>query len=375
MPSTVLAKQSEVIDTAVPAVKQTLSLDASFRFHRGGELNRLEIAYETWGKLNDNQDNAVLLFAGLSANAHAAASMCDPDPGWWEYMVGPGKPLDTSRYHVICVNSLGSCFGSSGPASINPENGRPYGPTFPRLSVEDIASAGRILMDSLGLKGLSAVVGASLGGMSALAFALQSPDRLRRLVLISSSTKPSAHAIAMHSLQREIVRADPVWAKGYYRAPGPIEGMLLSRKLGISCYRSPEELEQRFGNRRSDARSGLDAFEIETYLAHNADKFARSFDANAYLSLSRAMDDFDAADHGHGDLTRALARLGQLKALVIGVHSDTLFPQSQQEALAEGLRRAGASVHYVPLTSPQGHDAFLIDEARFAPVMRAFFAT
>ncbi|OBS10047.1 homoserine O-acetyltransferase [Acidihalobacter prosperus] len=349
-------------------------MDTPFRFHRGGELPRLEIAYETWGTLNTARDNAVLIFTGLSANAHAATSVCDPQPGWWEYMLGAGKPLDTSRHYVICVNSLGSCYGSSGPASLDPVSGQPYGPDFPRLSVEDIAAAGRALTQALGLRRLSAVVGASLGGMSALAFALQTPDALRRLVLISSAAHPTAHAIAMRSLQREIVRADPAWADGRYRPPGPVEGMRLARKLGISCYRSPEEWEQRFGHRRAAARAASDQFEVESYLEHNATKFALGFDANAYLALSRAMDDFDAADHGEGDLAAALARLQGLEALVIGVRSDTLFPESQQRALADGLRAVGAKVRYAALESPQGHDAFLIDEARFGPVVRAFFA-
>ncbi|AOU98725.1 homoserine O-acetyltransferase [Acidihalobacter yilgarnensis] len=374
MPSTVLANQPSA-DGPVPSRgTRSLSLEKPFSFYRGGVLPRLEISYESWGTLNAARDNAVLIFSGLSANAHVATSVCDPQPGWWEYMLGPGKPLDTNRHYVICVNSLGSCYGSTGPASIDPATGRPYGPDFPRLSVEDIAAAGRELLRALGLRRLSAMVGASLGGMSALAFALQTPEMLDRLVLISSAAHPSAHAIAMRSLQREIVRADPAWADGRYTAPGPVDGMRLARKLGISCYRSPEEWEQRFGHRRASAHSAADQFEVESYLAHNASKFALGFDANAYLALSRAMDDFDAADHGDGELDAALARLGGLEALVIGVRTDTLFPESQQRALADGLRRAGARVRYAGLDSPQGHDAFLIDEPRFAPVMRDFFA-
>lgn len=351
-----------------------MSLARPFHFRCGGELPALDIAYETWGTLNAARDNAILIFTGLSANAHAASSACDPQPGWWEFMIGPGKPLDTGRYYVVCVNSLGSCYGSSGPTSMNPITGMAYGPDFPRLSVEDIAAAGRELARALGLRRLSAVVGASLGGMTALALALQTPELLDRLVLVSSAAHPTAHAIAMRSLQREIVCADPAWADGRYQAPGPVSGMLLARKLGISCYRSPQEWEQRFGHRRATRADAAGRFEVESYLEHNAAKFAHSFDANAYLLLSRAMDDFDAAEHGAGDLQGALSRLGALRALVIGVHSDTLFPESQQRALAEGLQAAGAQVSYAALESPQGHDAFLIDEARFAPVMAEFFA-
>lgn len=374
MPLSVLANQPQVSGAVLPRGTRILSLNAPFHFRRGGVLPRLDIAYETWGTLNAHRDNAVLLFTGLSANTHAASSFCDNEPGWWEYMIGPDKPLDTRRFHVICVNSLGSCYGSTGPASINPETGRPYGPQFPHLSVEDIASSGQALISALGLSDLAAVVGASLGGLSALSFALQAPKRPKRLVLISSSSRPSAHAIAMRSLQREIVRADPVWDSGQYASPGPVDGMRLSRKLGLTCYRSSEEWETRFANRHVGTGMETDQFEIEAYLAYNADKFARGFDANAYLALSLAMDEFDAADHGDGDLAAALKKLAKLEALIIGVHSDTLFPESQQQALADSLRQAGSRVHYVPLMSPQGHDAFLIDEMRFAPVMRDFLA-
>lgn len=368
MPSLVLANWPMAQGPIPPPGTRSLILERPFRFHRGGELPWIEIAYETWGSLNQSRDNAILIFTGLSASAHAAASLCDPQPGWWEAMIGAGKPIDTDRYYVICVNSLGSCYGSTGPASINPVNDRPYGPDFPVLSVEDIASAGHQLVGALGLRRLSAVIGPSLGGMSALAFALQSPDEVERLILISTAARPSAHAIAMRSLQREIVRSDPAWAGGRYDPPGPVEGMRLARKLGISCYRSPEEWEQRFGHRR--AAKGL--FEVESYLEHNAIKFVREFDANAQLALSQAMDNFDAADHGNGQLSSALARLEGIQVLVVGVSSDTLFPESQQQLLADELREAGAYVQYAPLSSPQGHDAFLVDESRFSPVISDF---
>lgn len=366
---------------AAPRGSRFLRIGHPFRLYRGGRLDDVEIAYETWGELNATRDNAVLLFTGLSPSAHAASSSRDPSPGWWEYMIGPGRPIDTRRFHVICINSLGSCFGSSGPASPHPRDGEPYRLRFPRLALEDVARAGIELIDALGIERLAAVVGPSMGGMSGLAFALQAPDRSRALALLCSTTAASPHAIAMHALQREMVLNDPAWAQGDYPLDaGPVDGMRLARKLGLSCYRSPGEWVERFGRRRTASASDSDdafgaEFEVEAYLEHNAAKFAAGFDANCFLYLSRAMDDFDPAEHAGGDHRAAFSRLQLERALVVGVSSDTLFPVAEQRDLAEALEPAcEADVRFVELGSIQGHDAFLIDEARFAPVMREFFA-
>lgn len=358
-----------------------LGLKRPLPLYRGGELRDAEIAYETWGELNAARDNAVLLFTGLSPSAHAASSSQDPAPGWWEYMIGPGRPIDTRRFHVICINSLGSCFGSTGPLSPHPQDGEPYRLRFPRLALEDVARAGIELIDALGIQRLAAVVGPSMGGMSALAFALQAPQRVRTLALLCSTASASAHAIAMHALQREMVLNDPAWAQGNYPlGQGPVNGMRLARKLGLSCYRSPGEWAERFGRRRrTPAHHSGEAFarefEIESYLEHNAAKFAAGFDANCFLYLSRAMDDFDPSEHGAGDAQAAFARLRLERALVVGVGSDTLFPVAEQRSLTAALEaNCENGAHFVELGSIQGHDAFLIDEARFAPVMRQFFS-
>jgi homoserine O-acetyltransferase/O-succinyltransferase len=365
---------------AVPRGSRFLRLGHPFQLYRGGRLAGAEIAYETWGELNAARDNAVLLFTGLSPSAHAASSVRDSSPGWWEYMIGPGRALDTRRFHVICVNSLGSCFGSSGPASPHPQDGEAYRMRFPRLALEDIARAGIELIDALGIQRLAAVVGPSMGGMSALAFMLQAPQRSRALALLCSTASASPHAIAMHALQREMVLNDPAWAQGDYPLEaGPVNGMRLARKLGLSCYRSPGEWAERFGRRRTasiDASGdGFGAeFEVESYLEHNAAKFAAGFDANCFLYLSRAMDDFDPAEHANGDFQAAFARLRLERALVVGVSSDTLFPVAEQRVLADALEvGCDGDVRFVELGSIQGHDAFLIDEARFSPVMRQFF--
>ena len=345
-----------------------------------GSLESPTFAFETWGELSPARDNAVLLFTGLSPSAHAASSPADPSPGWWEDMVGRDKPIDTGRYFVVCVNSLGSCFGSTGPAAIDPATGERYGLRFPVLTLEDVAQGGKVVLDQLGIARLHAVVGASMGGMTALAFAAAYPDVADGLLLISSAARAEPFAIAMRSLQRELVRSDPAWRDGGYAlgAP-PAGGMRLARKLGMITYRSAGEWAQRFGRERAtadvagpgDDPFGID-FEVESYLASHASKFVGSFDANCYLYLSRAMDLFDIADHG-GSVADGLSRIAAERALVIGVVSDFLFPPHQQQELAEGLRASVPSVDYRLLPSVQGHDSFLVDMDRFRPAVASFF--
>jgi homoserine O-acetyltransferase len=357
--------------------RRLLKVPGIFPMKRG-RLREPVIAYETWGQQNRNRDNAVLLFTGLSPSAHAASSPEDPSTGWWEDMVGPGKPIDTSRYFVICVNSLGSCFGSTGPASPDPDSGEPYRLTFPVLGVEDIAHAGAEVVRSLGIESLYATVGASMGGMTALAFCMLYPRASRGLVSISSAARSQPFSIALRSLQREIIRRDPDWNHGRY-APGrgPISGMRLARKLGMITYRSAREWEQRFGRERATDETGNDGpfridFEVEAYLEAHASKFIGAFDANCYLYLSRAMDLFDVADHG-GSVAAGLAHLELDRALVIGVETDFLFPLSQQVELAEALKNVVDEVDFRALPSIQGHDSFLVDMDRFRPAVASFF--
>lgn len=349
--------------------------DGVFRMRRG-EINSPTFAYETWGELNDSASNAVLIFTGLSPSAHVASCTADPSSGWWEDMVGPGKPIDTSRYFIVCINSLGSCFGTTGPASINPDTGRHYRLDFPVLSMEDIAAGGRLLLDHLGIDRLHTVVGASMGGMTALAFTLLFPGRARGLIAISSAARSLPFSIAVRSLQREMIRTDPGWENGQYDfAAGPANGMRLARKLGMISYRSSDEWTERFGRERSsDDRVGpfgID-FEVESYLEAHARKFVGSFDPNCYLYLSRAMDLFDVADHG-GSLQQGLYRVQLDRALVIGVETDFLFPVEQQEELAIGLKEFVPDVSFRRLDSRQGHDSFLVDMDRFRPVIASQF--
>jgi homoserine O-acetyltransferase len=353
-------------------------LEQPLRLFRGGVIEQPVVAYECWGQLNAARDNTVLIFTGLSPSAHAASSPADPRTGWWETMIGEGRPLDTSRFFVVCVNSLGSPFGSSSPVSDNPHTGRRYGIHFPEIAVEDIAAAGREALRTLGIKRVAAVVGPSLGGMVVLAYCAQFPGEADNLVTISGAARATPFAIALRSLQREMVRSDPAWRGGNYEpGRGPRLGLRLARKLGTITYRSPAEWQERFGRMRVPETAGLSGdfrpqFEVEAYLEHQALRFADTFDANCYLYLSRAMDQFDLADHGGGSLAAAFDRFGVKRSLVLGVETDMLFPIEQQQEIADHLRAAGGSVEYHAFPSLQGHDAFLTDLARFEPAIGGF---
>jgi len=360
------------------------SLPDPFPFWRGGELRGGRVAYETWGELNKARDNAVLLFTGLSPSAHAASSAADPTPGWWEKMVGPGKALDTNRHFIVCVNSLGSCFGSTGPASIDPATGVSYRLDYPDLSVEDIARGGYETIRTLKIDKLSAVVGASLGGMVVLAFAAQFPGAARRVISISGSPAASPFAIALRSLQRDAILTDSDWREGQYAgAVRPVTGMRLARKLGTITYRSAAEWKHRFGRRPAAERKNetlspgrahfAAEFAVQDYLNAQAEKFVSVFDPNCYLYLSRAMDRFDLSAHG-GTATAALKRAAVERALVIGVESDILFTINEQNAIADAFTNAGTATDFVPLASLEGHDAFLVDIEPFAAAIGKFLA-
>ncbi len=359
------------------SARKTVRLPEPFRMRHGGILPQVDIAYETWGVLAPAHDNVILLVTGLSPGAHAASSAEDPTPGWWEDMVGPGKAIDTSRFHVVCVNSLGSCHGSTGPASVDPRTGERYRLGFPVLTIEDIATAARAALSALGIRRVKAVVGPSLGGMTALAYAVLFPDEIDALVTISSAARATPFAIAIRSLQREAIRSDPEWRGGDYPPDaGPATGLRLARKLGLITYRSAKEWRERFGRERAGAgERGVGAFgvefEIEAYLEAHAQKFVGSFDANAYLYLSRAMDVFDLADHG-GSVDAAFAQIQAKRSLVVGVETDFLFPIDQQEEIARLLAAHGRDVRFEPLGSIQGHDSFLVDMGRFCPVIGDF---
>lgn len=357
--------------------RRYVALPDPFPMWRGGTLHGAQVAYETWGELNAARDNAILLFTGLSPPAHAASSPADPSPGWWERMIGPGLAIDTDRFYVICVNSLGSCFGSTGPASINPATGTAYRLSFPDLSVEDIARGGYEVVRALGIERLHAVIGPSLGGMTVLAYAAQFPGTARGLISISGTAAASPFAIALRSIQREAVIGDPAWQKGNYPFDAPPRtGLRLARKLGTVTYRSAEEWRERFNrdpireSMRKDEPFALE-FSVEGYLEAQAERFVRVFDANCYLYLSRAMDRFDLAAHG-GSPSAALAHSQLEHALVIGVETDMLFAIGEQRALARAFEEAGIKTTFVPLPCIEGHDSFLIDIDRFGNEIQRF---
>jgi homoserine O-acetyltransferase len=356
--------------------RQYATLPDPFPMWRGGVLHGARIAYETWGTLNAARDNALLLFTGLSPPAHAASSERDPSEGWWEGMVGPKLAIDTERFFVICVNSLGSCFGSTGPAAPDPATGQPYRLSFPDLSIEDIARGGFEAVRSLGIARLDTVMGPSLGGMVVLAYAALFPRAARRLVCISGTAAAAPFAIALRSIQREIVTSDPAWLSGNYAADRPpATGQRLARKLGTVTYRSAAEWQQRFGREpiRADMKKGdpfTSEFAVQGYLETLAQRFVSVFDANCYLYISRAMDRFELA--AHGEPVALFRRAALEQALVIGVQSDLLFSLSEQQAVAELLKAAGAATHFVSLPCVQGHDSFLIDLETFGREIRAF---
>jgi len=361
----------------VSAARKYFEYPGSYEMRRGGLLENPTVAYETWGKLSPERDNAIVIFTGLSPSAHASSSADDLAPGWWEEMVGPSRPICTRRFFVICINSLGSCFGSTGPASINPATGTQYRLDFPVLTLEDVAVTGHEVVKNLGIEKLYGIVGPSMGGMTELAYAAMFPGSYRHLIFISTGPRSLPFSTALRSLQREFITKDVDWNGGDYKVGHePVAGMRLARKLGMITYRSAEEWERRFGRERvpEERKTGdsfaLD-FEVEAYLEAHANKFIGQFDPNCYLYLSRASDLFDIAEHG-GSVTAGLSRIKADKILVMGVSTDLLFPLRQQLELAEGLKAAGNDVSFVALDSIQGHDSFLVDMDRFRPVIHDF---
>ncbi|RKT05577.1 homoserine O-acetyltransferase [Streptomyces sp. 3211.6] len=366
----------------VPPGARFTALPDGFPLLRGGTLNGARVAYETLGRLTPERDNAVLVLPGLSPDSHVASHPGDPSPGWWEAMVGPGKPVDTDRWYVICVNALGSCKGSTGPASVDPATGEPYGPGFPELSMEDIADAAAHTVRALGVERLACVIGTSMGGMSALSLLARHPGLARAHLNVCGAAGSLPFATAVRSLQREAIRFDPQWNGGRYDAENyPHRGMLTARKLGMTTYRSAREWDRRFGRGRiAGERLAPDVpfgpeFEVEAYLESHARKFSGRFDPNSYLHLSRCMDRFELGESCGCATDEALAGIRLERALVIGVETDILFPPGQQRQIADGLRAGGTDAEFLVLDCDEGHDAFLIDIDRFGPPVATFLST
>ncbi len=345
-----------------------------FTFHRGGTINEGLLAYETWGELNKEASNAILLLNGLSADSHAASHSESDTAGWWEFMVGPDKAIDTNQWFVVCASSLGSCKGSTGPCSQNPKTGEPYRFDFPDLCIEDIANAAFLLCQSLGISTLHTVIGPSMGGMTALALILKHPKACHHLIHIASGLASPPFSTAIRSLQREAILKDVNFNQGHYSADAwPEEGMKFARKIGMLSYRSATEWKDRFPRslkKIPDHPFGVE-FPVESYLEHHANQFIHKFDPISYLYLSRAMDWFDGYSYAAKG-KNPLAEVTLKKALIIGAETDLLFPKDLQIDLQSLLKQTACETTLNITDSIQGHDAFLVDKPLFSELVGAF---
>ncbi len=358
---------------------QKAHFDEPLPLKAGRVLPQYDLVYETYGTLNAARSNAVLVCHALSGSHHVAGVYRD-DPhnvGWWDNLVGPGKPLDTEKFFVIGVNNLGGCFGSTGPVSINPATGKPWGADFPFVTVEDWVNAQARLADRLGIERFAAVIGGSLGGMQALSWSLQHPERVRHVLAIATAPKLSAQNIAFNEVARQAILSDPDFHGGNYYEHGvvPKQGLRLARMIGHITYLSDDAMAEKFGRalRHGITRYSYDTeFEIESYLRYQGDKFARFFDANTYLLTTRALDYYDpAADYG-GDLAAALAR-AEAAFLVVAFTTDWRFSPARSREIVSALVHSGKDVCYAEIDSKAGHDSFLLEHPRYHAVLRAYF--
>ncbi len=336
-----------------------------FELELGGQLQTLTIRYALYGRLNASRDNAILVCHALSGSARVA--------DWWPAMFGPGGVFDTNRFCVIGINVIGSCYGSTGPTSINPQTGKPYGKEFPLLTIRDLVRAQAALVDWLDIKQLYAVVGGSIGGMQALRWAIDFPERVARCLAIGAAPLP-AMGLALNHLQRQAILNDPAWCEGDYQADAqPVSGLALARAIAVCSYKSAELFDERFGrrpNRNGEDPCGslADRYDVAGYLDYQGESFTRRFDANSYLTLSKAMDTFDLT-RGYTTETAALRRITS-RVLMVGISSDWLFPPGDILSLTERMRSVGVAARYSELTSAHGHDAFLADAAVLADLLR-----
>ncbi|MFG0315995.1 MAG: homoserine O-acetyltransferase [Planctomycetota bacterium JB042] len=344
-----------------------IKIEEEFRLDLGHALPELEIVWEEWGDENAPPERTIMVMPALSASCHARSSADDPEPGWWESMIGPGHGIDTDRFRVICASILGSPFGTTSPVSVDPRTGRKYGPHFPQITPADQANVHALLLDHLGLDKVHAVIGSSLGGMQALQFGALHPDRLDVLITIVSTGKTTPGTVALRRVGRLAILLDPDYRDGWYEPDrAPVRGLAIARELGTITYRSRDEFNQRFDWNPDKPRSYEDlAFEVEQYLAHQAKRFTHRFDANCYLVLSRCM---DMMDLGAGQPTYADGVLRiTAKTLILGVDRDMLIPASEQLHLAHLLENHGRECRHEILSSMYGHDAFLKEYDWFGP--------
>ncbi len=350
----------------------------------GARLESVTLAYETWGSLNAEADNAVLITHALTGNTHAHDSERPDDPkaAWWNPLIGPGRLFDTSRYFVICSNVLGGCYGSTGPASLNPVTGNPYRMDFPIITMHDIVRAQCALIEHLGVSKLAMVAGGSIGGQQALEWAVTYPEKVGKVAVIAATAALTAQAIAFNEVQRQAIMVDPLWQGGNYESgQEPHAGLAIARMLAMITYQSEEAMEQRFArkpawNTTTPSPSGSPdlgrRFDVESYLYHQGNILTRRFDANSYLYLSRAMDSYDVSE-GYSSLDVALSRI-RSKVLFVGIRSDFLFPAAHVRWLAEKVRALGGDATYVELDSPHGHDAFLKEWEQMTAALNQFVA-
>ncbi|MGC9066655.1 MAG: homoserine O-acetyltransferase MetX [Candidatus Ratteibacteria bacterium] len=328
----------------------------------GEKIGPVTIAYETYGKLNSTKTNAILILHALSGDAHAAGyHKGDEKPGWWDSMIGPGKAFDTTKYFVICSNVLGGCKGSTGPSSINPETGKPFGTDFPIITIRDMVTCQMHLIDFLGIEKLLCVAGGSMGGMQVLAWMTQFPDRIKSAIPIATAIKHSAQQIAFNEVGRQAIMADPNWRNGfYYGYKVPANGLAIARMIGHITYMSDISMANKFGRLRNTCKSSKFQveFEVEKYLHYRGNSFVKRFDANSYLYITKAMDMFDAFDTE--DREKSLKKISG-SILVISFKSDWLYPCYQSKEIVKACKRAGLNVSYCEIESSYGHDAFLLE--------------
>jgi homoserine O-acetyltransferase len=349
-----------------------------FTFKSGQTIQGFTLRYETYGVLNATRDNAILVCHALSGDHHCAGwhSESDPKPGWWNNLIGPGKALDTRRFFVVCANVLGGCQGSTGPSSNDPATGRPYGIRFPFVTVRDMVISQKLLLDHLGVAELHAVIGGSMGGMTAMMFAMEYPQFTRRQIVMASTSNESAQAIAFNEVGRQAIMQDTAWNNGdYARDGGPRVGLAIARMMAHITYLSDAGMDRKFGRRKRESAGGeaytFDAqFEVESYLRHQGQSFINRFDANSYLYITRAIDQFDPA-RASGSLEQAFAPV-RAESLVVGFTSDWLFPPEQNRAIALALLRAGKRASYAELSTDLGHDSFLLESDALYALVRGF---
>jgi homoserine O-acetyltransferase len=349
-----------------------------FTFKSGQVIPGFTLRYETYGQLTATRDNAILICHALSGDHHCAGwhSATDKKPGWWNNLVGPGKAVDTRRFFVVCANVLGGCQGSTGPSSTNPETGRAYGTTFPFVTIRDMVRAQKLLLDHLGVVELHGVIGGSMGGMTAMLTAIEYPKFTRRVLAMATTGREGAQAIAFNEVGRQAIMQDPAWNRGDYpREAGPRTGLAIARMMAHITYVSDASMDRKFGRKKKESANG-DAytfeqqFEVEGYLRHQGQSFINRFDANSYLYITRALDQFDLA-HAYGSLEKAFAPV-EGDTLIVGFTSDWLFPPEQNRALALALLRAGKRASYAELATDLGHDSFLLESEELYSLVRAF---